>query len=70
MSAPTNNLANFPAHVNHPWPMLDRTIDSLLLNLRRNLIRTGGNGLAHVETLLGVQSRHLVGRIENESIWL
>lgn len=32
--------------------MLDKTIDSALLNLRRDLIRGGDEGLAHVEALL------------------
>ena len=32
--------------------MLDKTIDSALLNLRRDLIRGAGDGLAHVEALL------------------
>ena len=35
--------------------MLDKTIDSALLNLRRDLIRSGGDGLEHVEALLGLR---------------
>lgn len=32
--------------------MLDKTIDSALQNLRRDLIRNGGDGLEHVEALM------------------
>lgn len=32
--------------------MLDKTIDSTLQNLRRDLIRNGGDGLKHVEALM------------------
>ncbi len=32
--------------------MLDKTIDSALANLRRDLIRSGGDGLEHVEALM------------------
>lgn len=32
--------------------MLDKTIDSALLALRKNLVREGGEGLEHVEALL------------------
>jgi hypothetical protein len=32
--------------------MLDKTIDSALLNLRKRIMRGGGDGLAHVERLL------------------
>ena len=35
--------------------MLDKTIDSALQNLRRNLIRNGGDGLEHVEALMRIR---------------
>lgn len=48
----TNNLADFCAVVDHHNDMQDKTIDNALLALRRQIIRSEGDGLDHVEALL------------------
>jgi hypothetical protein len=39
--------------------MLDKTIDSALLALRKQIIRSGGKGLAEAETLLRTRGVHM-----------
>jgi hypothetical protein len=52
----TNNLADFPVHVNHNAGMQDKTISNALLALRKQIIRGDSDGLAQVETLLRMRS--------------
>lgn len=51
----TNILGEILPDVNHHRDMQDRTINSSLLALRRELILSGGEGLEHVEALLALR---------------
>ena len=51
----TKNVAESRAVVNHDAAMQDKTINSALLALRKNLIRECGEGLDHVEALLAMR---------------
>jgi len=62
----TNNLADFPARVNHPWgmgtqlyPYKPETIRRALQNLRAQIIRNGEPGLEHVKALLQLRGDNL-----------
>lgn len=41
--------------MNHPWAMLDKSIDGALLALRKQIIRGNGERLDHVEALLAAR---------------
>jgi len=59
----TNNVADFSARVNHPWPMQDKTINNALLALYRT-----GEGREHVEALMALRGIEAPSRVRDRPL--